>query len=84
MDICSNIPEIAPFLFHVVFSIPLPLSTVTILFIDLGTDLWPSIALAYEPAENDIMKRRPRDPKRDRLVNARMINLVYGMVGESY
>ena len=67
----SNIPEISPFLFFITMSIPLPLGTVTILFIDLGTDLWPAISLAYEKAESDIMMRLPRDPQGDRLVNER-------------
>src|SRR3569832_1735861 len=67
----SNIPEISPFLMFILFDIPLPLGTVTILCIDLGTDLWPAISLAYEEAESDIMKRRPRDPLRDKLVNER-------------
>lgn len=31
----------------------------------------PAISLAYEEAESDIMKRRPRDPKKDKLVNER-------------
>lgn len=35
----SNIPEISPFLMYIVFGIPLPLGTVTILCIDLGTDM---------------------------------------------
>lgn len=35
----SNIPEITPFLFFILASAPLPLGTVTILCIDLGTDL---------------------------------------------
>lgn len=35
----SNIPEISPFLMFIVMNIPLPLGTVTILCIDLGTDL---------------------------------------------
>ncbi|XP_075260291.1 sodium/potassium-transporting ATPase subunit alpha-2-like isoform X2 [Convolutriloba macropyga] len=77
----SNIPEITPFLAYIVFAIPLPLGTVTILFIDLGTDLWPAISLAYEPAESDIMKRKPRDPQNDKLVNSRLIVLVYGVIG---
>merc|ERR1712038_566146 len=77
----SNIPEITPFLIYIVFQVPLPLGTVTILFIDLGTDLWPAISLAYEPAESDIMKRKPRNPRTDKLVNGRLINLVYGMIG---
>jgi len=77
----SNIPEISPFLFFITMSIPLPLGTVTILFIDLGTDLWPAISLAYEKAESDIMMRMPRDPQGDRLVNERLISVSYGQIG---
>ena len=78
----SNIPEITPFLFFILLGIPLPLGTVTILCIDLGTDLWPAISLAYEPAESDIMKRKPRDPRADNLVGARLIALAYLHIGE--
>jgi len=77
----SNIPEISPFLTFILLDIPLPLGTVTILCIDLGTDLWPAISLAYEEAESDIMKRRPRDSKRDKLVNERLISVAYGQIG---
>ena len=35
----SNIPEISPFLLFILADIPLPLGTITILCIDLGTDL---------------------------------------------
>ena len=79
----SNIPEITPFLMFILIGIPLPLGTVTILCIDLGTDLWPAISLAYEPAENDIMKRKPRDPRDDNLVSFRLIALAYLHIGES-
>ena len=67
----SNIPEITPFLMYLLTDTPLALGTITILCIDLGTDMIPAISLAYEKAETDIMKRRPRDPKHDRLVNER-------------
>lgn len=67
----SNIPEITPFLMYLITDTPLALGTITILCIDLGTDMIPAISLAYEQAETDIMKRRPRDPKHDRLVNER-------------
>jgi len=33
----------------------------------------PAISLAYENAESDIMKRLPRDPKHDKLVNDRSV-----------
>merc|ERR1712106_1124147 len=69
----SNIPEISPF--------PLPLGTVTILCIDLGTDMVPAISIAYEQAESDIMKRQPRNPFTDKLVNERLISMAYGQIG---
>merc|ERR1711910_221360 len=77
----SNIPEIAPFLFFICADIPLPLGTVTILCIDLGTDMVPAISMAYEEAESDIMKRQPRNPFTDKLVNERLISMAYGQIG---
>merc|ERR1711972_519240 len=77
----SNIPEISPFLAFIVTGIPSPSGTVTILCIDLGTDLLPAISLAYEEAETDIMKRAPRDAQRDKLVNERLISMAYGQIG---
>lgn len=41
----SNIPEISPFLAFILCDIPLPLGTVTILCIDLGTDMVSSISI---------------------------------------
>jgi len=77
----SNIPEISPFLLFILLDIPLPLGTVTILCIDLGTDMVPAISMAYEEAESDIMKRMPRNPFTDKLVNERLISMAYGQIG---
>merc|ERR1719167_895034 len=77
----SNIPEISPFLLFILADVPLPLSTVTILCIDLGTDMVPAISMAYEQAESDIMKRQPRNPFTDKLVNERLISMAYGQIG---
>jgi sodium/potassium-transporting ATPase subunit alpha len=73
----SNIPEIGPFLSFMIFQIPLPLSTILILCIDLGTDMVPAISFAYENPELDIMEKNPRSAKRDRLVNAKLISYSY-------
>ena len=67
----SKIPELAPFIVYVIGNIPLALGAITILCIDLGTDLIPSISLVYEKSETDIMKRLPRNSKKDRLVNSK-------------
>lgn len=42
----------------------------------------PAISLAYEQAESDIMKRQPRNPKTDKLVNERLISMAYGQIGK--
>ncbi|KAL7725561.1 hypothetical protein ACLKA6_003181 [Drosophila palustris] len=75
----SNLPEITPFLFFMMFDIPL--GTIAILCIDIGTDMMPAISLAYEKAESDIMTRMPRDPFEDRLVNKKLIIMAYLQIG---
>ena len=49
----SNIPELLPFLAMIILNIPLPLGTITILMIDLGTDMVPAISLAFESPHYD-------------------------------
>merc|ERR1712154_157189 len=77
----SNIPEIAPFLLFQTAAIPLPLSTVMILLVDLGTDLAPAISMAYEGRESDIIKRPPRNPLIHKLVTMRLISFAYLQIG---
>lgn len=55
--LASNVPEITPFLAFIVLGIPLPVGIICVLCIDIGTDMWPAISLAYEKSESDIMKR---------------------------
>lgn len=69
----SKVPEVVPFLMFILADIPLALGTVTILCIDLGTDMVPAISLAYEPPEADIMKRPPRNPFTDKLVGDKYV-----------
>lgn len=56
----SNGPEILPYLIYILFPVPLALTVIQILSIDLGTDIIPSMALGQEPPEPDIMKHAPR------------------------
>ncbi|KAG5200683.1 hypothetical protein JEQ12_005217 [Ovis aries] len=77
----KNIPELTPYLIYITVSVPLPLGCITILFIELCTDIFPSVSLAYEKAESDIMHLRPRNPKRDRLVNEPLAAYSYFQIG---
>lgn len=51
----SNIPELVPFLSFIIVQCPLPLSTILILCVDIGTDMFPAVSFAYEGPELDIM-----------------------------
>lgn len=77
----SNIPELIPFITFILIQVPLPLTTILILCIDLGCDLLPAISFAYQAAELDIMERPPRNAKRDNLVNKRLFSFAYMQVG---
>jgi sodium/potassium-transporting ATPase subunit alpha len=79
--LCVNMPELLPVLMFILFQIPVPLSTIIMLVICLGTDMWPAIALAYETAELDLMDRMPRNAKRDHLVTVRLICFSYLQIG---
>lgn len=56
------VPEIVPFLVYALSggAIPLPLTVLQILAIDLGTETLPALALGREPAEPGLMTRPPR------------------------
>jgi Ca2+-transporting ATPase len=59
----SNIGEIGLVLLSSLFGLPLPLSAVQILYVNLATDGLPALALAVDPPERDLMHRPPRNPK---------------------
>ena len=76
----SNIPELVPFLAMVFLRIPLPLTVMQILAVDLGTDLIPALALGAEPPERGVMDRPPRKPDA-RLLGPRRLLHAYGLLG---
>ena len=76
----SNMPELFPFLSLIILRFPLPLSTILVLCIDLGTDILPAMALSSEDSELGIMIRPPRK-KTNHLVTAKLVTAGYGIVG---
>jgi len=76
------VPEVVPFLVFALSggAIPLPLTVLQILAIDLGTDILPALALSREPAEPGLMDRPPRPPKQG-VIRGAMLARAWGFLG---
>ncbi len=72
-----NIGEILIPLAASIMNIPLPLSAIHYLWINLATDGLPALALGVDPPEPDLMERPPRDPKQSIFTREVRANLIY-------
>ncbi|MEM4247684.1 MAG: calcium-transporting P-type ATPase, PMR1-type [Candidatus Nanoarchaeia archaeon] len=68
----SNIGEVLAIFCASLIGLPLPLLAVQLLWINLLTDGLPAVALAVDPADPDIMTRKPRNPK-EHTIDKKMI-----------
>ena len=76
----SNVPELVPYLAFVLLKIPLPLTVIQILAVDLGTDMLPALALGAEKPAADVMARPPR-PKGEALLHWPLLVRAYLFLG---
>lgn len=76
----SNVPELVPYLAFVLFRIPLPLTVIQILAVDLGTDMLPALALGTEAPEPDVMRVPPRS-RSERLLDLPVLLRSYFFLG---
>jgi len=65
----SNVSEFFTVVIGVLLQIPAPIAAIQILAIDLGTDIFPSFSLGFEPPEPNIMKRKPFNVK-EKIIDA--------------
>lgn len=59
----SNVGEILLMAGAALVGLPIPLTAVQILYVNLATDGLPALALAVDPPEPGLMQRRPRNPR---------------------
>jgi sodium/potassium-transporting ATPase subunit alpha len=78
--LASNVPELVPYLAFGLFGVPLPLTVIQILAVDLGTDMLPALALGAEPSHRTAMTRPPRS-RRQGLLTAGLILRAYLLLG---
>jgi calcium-translocating P-type ATPase len=76
----SNIPELVPYLAFALFKIPLPLTIIQILAVDLGTDMLPALGLGAGKPEADSMTKPPR-AYNERLLDWRLLVRAYLYLG---
>ncbi|MDE2181314.1 MAG: cation-transporting P-type ATPase, partial [candidate division NC10 bacterium] len=74
------IPELVPYLASVILRIPLLLTVVQILAVDLGTDMLPALGLGAEPPDAATMDRPPRS-REERLLNVPLLARSYLFLG---
>ena len=75
-------PEVVPFLVYALSGgrVPLPLTVMQILAIDLGTETLPALALGRERAEPGLMERPPRR-RTQNVIDAPMLARAWGLLG---
>ncbi len=76
----SNVAEAAPFVLFVLAGVPLPLTVLQVLLVDLGTDIFPGLALGVDPVERGAMLRPPRSLA-ERMVNRSLFVRSLGFLG---
>ncbi len=72
----GNMAGIMSVLYTSIFALPVPFAPVHLLFMNLLTDSLPAIAIGMEPAEADLLSKKPRDPKESILNKEFMIQLL--------
>ena len=76
----SNVPELVPYLAFAFARVPLALTVIQILAVDLGTDMVPALGLGAEPPDSGVMRRPPRT-RQDRLLAPGLLARAYLFLG---
>jgi len=76
----SNVGEILLMAAAALGGLPMPLTAVQLLYVNLATDGLPALALAVDPPENDLMHRKPRNPRAGIFTRPLLVLLLSGGV----
>ena len=75
-----NVAQLVPYLAFALFRIPLPLTPIQALAVDMGTDSLTALGLGVESPDPQAMRRPPR-PQRERLLNLPLALRAYLFLG---
>ncbi|MGQ9756143.1 MAG: cation-translocating P-type ATPase [Desulfotomaculales bacterium] len=71
-----NLSEIILIFLAIILGLPVPLLVLQILWLNLVTDVFPALALGWEPPEGNVMRRPPRDPARGLLTGRLQLGIL--------
>ncbi|KAF9263793.1 calcium ATPase [Marasmius fiardii PR-910] len=77
----GSFSELMPVVLNVIFGVPQALSSIQMILICVFTDLFPALSMVFEKPEADLLLRRPRNRKTERLVDGRLLLHAYGFIG---
>lgn len=77
----GSFSELLPILFNVILGLPQILSSIQMILICVVTDVLPAISMCFEKPEAGLLKRKPRNTKKDRLVDWKLLFHAYFFLG---
>lgn len=77
----GSFSELMPVLVNVLFGLPQALSNIQMILICVLTDLGPALSMCFEKREADLLLRKPRDRKKERLADFRLLAHAYFFLG---
>lgn len=80
-DLATTQAELGPVIAFFIWGVPLAFTTIVILSLDAGSNIYPNIAFGYERAESKIMDRPPRNKKYDSLFTIKLMSFAYFFQG---
>ncbi|KAJ7211566.1 hypothetical protein GGX14DRAFT_697247 [Mycena pura] len=77
----GSFSELMPVVLNVLAGVPQALSSIQMIIICVATDVLPALSLVYEKPEADLLLRKPRDRKKDRLASVKLLMHAYLFIG---
>ncbi|CAK5279696.1 unnamed protein product [Mycena citricolor] len=77
----GSFSELIPVILNVLSGVPQALSSIQMIIICVATDVLPALSLVYEQPEADLLLRRPRNRKTDRLADVKLLCHAYLFIG---
>jgi sodium/potassium-transporting ATPase subunit alpha len=77
----GSFSELMPIVLNVIIGVPQMLSNIQMILICVGTDVLPALSMCLEPPESGLLSRPPRNVRKERLANWRLLLQAYGFLG---